>query len=217
MPDFASQRFNMVASQILANGVTQERLLDAFRQIRREAFLPAAKCALAYADAAIEIVGGRWQLEPRTFAKLVELAQITPSDTVLDVGCATGYSTAVLAKIAGRVVALEQDADLVRIASERLHEAGVQNATIVQGSLSDGSPAGGSYDAIVIEGAIEQTPQRLLAQLADGGRLVAIMQREAQGQAIIYLNEEGRVGRRGAFDASAPVLPGFGQPAAFVF
>jgi len=217
MPDFHAQRLNMVASQILANEVTDDRVLEAFRQVPRERFVPPQKLALAYADAPIELVHGRWLLEPRTFAKLVQLAEILPSERVLDVGCATGYSTSVLARIARQVVGLDQDAEFLRIATERLRDAGSLNASIVQGPLAEGNRAMGPYDAIVVNGAIEIRPEKLLAQLAEGGRLVAVFQHDAQGHAVVYLNERGRVGRRLAFDASAAVLNAFREPAGFVF
>ncbi|HEY3776460.1 MAG TPA: protein-L-isoaspartate O-methyltransferase [Rhizomicrobium sp.] len=217
MPDYARQRQIMVASQVLAGGATDERLLDAMGEIPRERFVPGDKRSIAYADAPLEVVNRRWLLAPATFARLVQLAVIAPGDNVLDVGCTTGYSTAVLAKLARRVVGLEEDADLVRIASEGLHAMQVGNAQIVQGALADGHPAENPYDVILVEGAMEQEPERLLAQLAEGGRLVGILHYEPQGHAMLYLKEYGKVGRRMAFDASAQVLAGFRAPAGFVF
>jgi protein-L-isoaspartate(D-aspartate) O-methyltransferase len=217
MPDYVVQRLNMVDTQILANGVTDDRLLQAFRDVQREQFVPSAKRSVAYADAEIEIVRGRFLLAPRTFAKLLQLAEIQPSDSVLDVGCATGYSTTLLSRVVRRVIGLEEDADLVRIAVDALHDCGAGNASVVQGPLCDGNRASAPFNVIILEGAFERTPERLLAQLAEGGRLVGIFQNEAQGHAVLYLKEPGRVGRRIGFDASAPVLAGFRQPAGFVF
>ena len=217
MPDYAAQRSNMVASQILANGITDPRLLNAFGAVPREAFVQAEKRSVAYVDAPIELVHHRWLLEPRTFAGMLRLAEIQPWDKVLDVGCTTGYSTAVLARIADQTMGLEEDADFVRIASETLHALGVTGAAIVQGSLAEGCLSAAPYDVVIVNGAIEVPPQRLLGQLADGGRLVAISQHNAAGQAVLYRKEEGHTGRRFAFDASAPVLNGFRQPARFVF
>jgi|HubBroStandDraft_6_1064221.scaffolds.fasta_scaffold265282_2 protein-L-isoaspartate(D-aspartate) O-methyltransferase len=217
MPDYAAQRSNMVASQILANGITDPRLLDAFGAVPREAFVRAEKRSVAYADAPTELVHHRWLLEPRTFAGMLRLAEIQPSDRVLDVGCTTGYSTAVLARIANKTTGLEEDADFVRIASDALRALGVTRAAIVQGLLAEGCPSAAPYDVVIVNGAIEVPPQRLLGQLADGGRLVAISQHNAAGQAVLYRKEEGHAGRRFAFDASAPVLNGFRQPARFVF
>jgi protein-L-isoaspartate(D-aspartate) O-methyltransferase len=217
MPDYAVPRINMVDAQILANGVTDERLIQAFRDVPRERFVPSAKRSVAYADAEIEIVQGRSLLAPRTFAKLLQLAEIGPGDSVLDVGCTTGYSTAVLSRIARRVIGLEEDADLVRIAIDVLHNCDAGNASIVQGPLTGGNRASAPFDVIVLEGAFEQPPERLIAQLAEGGRLVGILQNGAHGQAMLYLKEPGRVGHMIGFDASAPVLAGFRQPAAFIF
>jgi protein-L-isoaspartate(D-aspartate) O-methyltransferase len=217
MQDYATLRANMVDTQVLANGVTEERVLEAFRSVPREPFVPAAKRGIAYAEAPIEIVPGRFLLSPRCFAKLVELADIRPEDTVLDVGCATGYSTAVIAQLASRVIALEEDAALVRVASDMLHSLRTTNATLVQGGLAQGHRAGAPYDVIFIEGGVEQVPESLPTQLAQGGRLVAMFQREAQGRAVIFLNEAGRIGHRFDFDDFAPLLPGFRKPARFVF
>ena len=218
MPDYAAQRANMVATQILTNGVSEERVLDAFQRVPREQFVPADKRAIAYAEAPVEVVRGRWLLTARSFAKLLELAEIRPEDTVLDIGCGTGYSTAVIARLARRVTGLEEDAALVRVASDLIHAEGAANATVVQGALADGHRSGSPYDVIVIEGGVETIPDGLLAQLAEGGRLVAIVQRQSHGKAIVFLSEGGRTGHRFDFDASEKnVLPGFRQPAGFVF
>ena len=217
MPDYAVQRLNMVESQVRANDVTDVRIHDAMRVIPRERFVPAAKRALAYADAAVEIVPGRYLLDPRTFAKLAQLAEIAGTDVILDIGCGSGYSAAVLAKLGRRVTGLEQDAELVRVASDMLPAVGVSNAAVVQGGLAEGHRAGAPYDVIFVEGAIEFVPDGLSSQLAEGGRLVAVMQNGPQGHGCLFLREAGRLGRRQAFDASAPLLPGFRQAAEFVF
>jgi len=217
MQDYASQRFNMVASQVLANGVTDERILAALTAVERERFVPTAKRAIAYADAVVEIVPNRYVLDPRTFALMLEAAEIRPTDKVLDVGCTTGYSTAVLGHLAGSVVGLEQDVDLVRIASDLFPAWGARNISVVQGALSEGHRGGAPYNVIFVNGAIEASPQALLAQLAEGGRLIAVVRKEAQGHAVLYLNEQGRVGQRAVFDATVPLLSGFRQPVGFVF
>lgn len=217
MPDYATLRTNMVATQVLANGVTEERILDAFRAVPREAFVSGAKRSIAYVEAPIEIVPGRFLLSARCLAKLIELAAIRAGDIVLDVACGTGYSSHVVAQLAKRVIGLEEDAALVRVASDLQHAQHAANLTIVQGALTRGHRDSAPYDVILIEGGVEVVPDSLFAQLAEGGRLVAMCRRDAQARAVIYLNEEGRVGRRFDFDDSAPLLPGFRQPAGFVF
>jgi protein-L-isoaspartate(D-aspartate) O-methyltransferase len=217
MPDYAAQRLNMVESQVRTNDVTDTRIHAAMREVPRELFVPSAKRPVAYAEAAIEIIRDRYLLEPRTFAKLLQLAGVGPNDSVLDIACGTGYSTAVIAKLAKTVIGLEQDADLVRIASEAVHSVGAKNATIAQGALIDGFVAKAPYDAIFINGAVELVPDALLAQLAEGGRLVAVIKSGELGRAKLYLREQGRVGHRVAFDAAAHPLVGFRNTVGFVF
>jgi protein-L-isoaspartate(D-aspartate) O-methyltransferase len=217
MPDYAAARATMVESQVRTNDVTDVRVQKALRDVPRERFVPAAKRGIAYVDAAIEVVPGRYLLDPRNFSRLLQLAVIAPTDSVLDVGCATGYSTVVLARLAKSVVGLEQDADLVRMASEMVPAADAANATVVQGSLSDGHRAKAPYDVIFVNGSIERAPESLLAQLAEGGRLVAIIQTGALGMAHLFERNKGHIGSRAAFDAAAPKLAGFGQPVGFVF
>ena len=211
----AAARLHMIDSQIRPNDVTDPQLLEAINAVPREPFVPRAARALAYADVPVEVAPGRALLEPRCFAKLLQLARITATDRILDVGCATGYSAAVLARLGGHVVALEQDADLLRIASEALSTNPA--VTLVQGGLIEGAKMEGPFDVIVVEGMIEQTPDTLLSQLNEGGRLVAIINDNGQGRGTLFLKENGGVGHRAVFDASAPVLSGFKKAVGFVF
>ena len=217
MPDYDVQRFNMVEAQVRANDVTDPRIHAAMGSVPRERFIPAAKRALAYADVPVEVAQGRYLIDPRTFAKLVQLAAIQPHDSVLDVACATGYSTVVLAKLAKSVTVLEQDADLVRIASDMVPAARAKNATVVQGGLTQGCRERAPFDVILINGAVEEAPDALLNQLAEGGRLVAIVGTNAARRAHIYVRERGQVGRRADFDSAAPLLAGFRKVVGFVF
>jgi protein-L-isoaspartate(D-aspartate) O-methyltransferase len=210
----ATARLHMIDSQIRPSDVTDPRIQSAFAAVAREHFVPRAALPLAYADVPVEVAPGRFMLEPRCFAKLLQLAQINADDRILDVGCATGYSAAVLGRLGGKVIALEQDADLLRIASDGLRTTDV---VLVQGGLIEGAKAEGPFDVIVVEGAIEQSPDTLLSQLAEGGRLVAVMNDGPQGKATIFLKEHGGIGRRAVFDAAAPVLAGFKKAMGFVF
>ena len=217
MPDYAAQRLNMVESQVRTNDVPDPHIQAAMRDIPRERFVPAAKRALAYAEVAVEVVPGRFLLEPRTLAKLLRLADIGPEDRILAVGCTTGYAAAVAARLAKKVTGVETDVDLVRVASDMLPAVGAANAEVVQGSLADGHRAGAPYDVILIEGAVETVPEALLAQLAEGGRLVAVVQEGTQGRAHLFVRSHGHIGDRPDFDASAPLLPGFRKTVGFVF
>lgn len=211
----ASARFNMIEAQIRTNNVTDVRIHAALDAVMRERFVPATKQALAYADVPVEIAPGRYLLDPRSFAKALQLVRVTADDKVLDVGCGTGYSSAVLGRLARNVIALEQDADLVRVAAGLLET--LPNVQITQGALIEGFKDEAPYDVIFVNGAIEAQPDTLLSQLAEGGRLVAFMQNGPQGRATLYLKEQGRVGHREDFDANVPLLAGFKKHLGFVF
>ena len=210
-----SARFNMIEAQIRTNNVTDVRIHAALDAVMRERFVPTAKQALAYADVPVEIAPGRYLLDPRSFAKALQLLHVTAEDKVLDVGCGTGYSSVVLGRLARTVIALEQDADLVRVAAGLLE--GQANVQITQGALIEGFKDSGPYDVIFVNGAIEAQPDTLLSQLAEGGRLVAFLQSGAQGRATLYLKEQGQVGHRSDFDANVPLLAGFKKHIGFVF
>src|SRR3569832_1291237 len=217
MAVFATQRFNMVEPQDSTNDVTDTRHHQVMNTVARERFVPAARRATAYADVPVEVAPGRFLLDPRTFAKLVQLASLKGADTVLDVACGTGYSSVVIGRIVRSVVALEQDADLVRIACEMVPAFGATIVTVVQGGLTEGFKAKAPYDVIFINGAVEAVPDSLLDQLAEGGRLVAVLQAGAQGHANLFIKDKVCVGRRPDFDATVPVLGGFRKVVGFVF
>lgn len=217
MPDYATQRFTMVESQVRTNDVTDARIIAAMHEVPRETFVPAAKRALAYADVDIELVRGRFLLAARTFAKLLQLAAVKETDKVLDLGCTTGYSTAIISRLAPSVIGLEQDADLVRMACDAVPAAGGKSASIVQGALYDGLRDKAPYDVILINGAVEKVPDGLLAQLGDGGRLVTVLGAGPLGKACLFMRDQNHVGRRFAFDAPAPLLAGFRETVGFVF
>ena len=209
-------RTNMIDAQIRSADVTDPRIHAAMAAVPRERFVPNNKRALAYADVPVEIAQGRFLLDPRSLAKALQLAAITPQDRILDVGCGTGYSSAVLARLGNSVVALEQDADLVRISSEALAQA-QGSIEVTQGSLIEGFKMGGPYDVIFVNGALEARPETLLSQLAEGGRLVVFLQTGAQGRATLFVREQGQLGSRPGFDATVPLLAGFKKAQGFIF
>jgi protein-L-isoaspartate(D-aspartate) O-methyltransferase len=217
MSDFTALRRTMVDGQVRPNDVADTRIHAAMLAVPRERFVPTAKRAYAYAETPVEVAPRRFMLDPRNLARLVQLADIKATDRVLDVGCTTGYSSAILGRIAASVIALEQDADLVRLASEALPAVGASNVTVVQGGLVEGDKGHAPYDAILINGAVESVPDSLFAQLAEGGRLVTVIQQNAAGRATLFVKENSRIGSRPDFDAGVPMLAGFRKAVGFVF
>lgn len=216
--DFAAARLNMVDSQLRPNKVADQGLLSAFLAVPRERFVPTLFHEAAYSDDDLPLVGGRSMLEPMILARLLESAEIRASDKVLDIGCASGYGTAIVARIAGSVVGVEENADLARQARARLAELGVLHAEIVEGRMADGHRAGAPYDVIVIEGAVAAIPDAIAAQLAEGGRLVTVVKSAAgMGRGTIMDRVSGVLSRRPLFDAGCPMLPGFAAAPSFVF
>ncbi|MDA5193284.1 protein-L-isoaspartate O-methyltransferase family protein [Govanella unica] len=217
MTNYAIARDHMIEGQIKPNQVSDPHVLEAFRHTAREVYVPAALRGVAYVDESIEIAPGRYLMEPRVFARLLQAALPGAGDVVLDVGSGSGYSAAVLAALAGSVVALEEDGDLAARATALLAESGLANAEVVKGALVDGCAGHGPYQVIVLNGQVDEVPQALLDQLADGGRLVGVERLGGVGKAVLYQKDQGIVGRRELFDASVAPLPGFAKPKSFTF
>ena len=221
MIDHATQRLNMVESQVRPSDVTDRRITRAMREIPREIFVPGPLKSIAYADEHLKVsdTGSiqRFILAPRILAKLVQLLAIEPDGLVLDVGPATGYSTALLAHLAQTVVALEEDARLAERAQEALASRGIDNAVVITGAMRDGAADEGPYDAILFNGALAEVPPALLDQLKDGGRCAAISIEGGVGRATLWRRHGMTYDRRPVFDASGPYLPGFEPTTGFVF
>ncbi len=219
MADTALQRKNMVESQVRPSDVTDRRIMRAMLELPRESFVPAGLEALAYADTDVIVSKApiRALLAARTFAKLVQLVAPEATDSVLDIGSAGGYSAAVLARLAARVVALEEDKGLSAKAAEALKAQGIANVTPVTGPLNAGHEAGGPYDVIVLEGAVSAIPATLLNQLKDGGRLVALVGAGPLAKATLVRRRGPATSEASFFTAAAPMLPGFEVPQGFTF
>ncbi len=215
MTDFATARRHMVDGQVRTADVTDLRIISAMFEVPRERFMPPASAALAYLDLDVPVGATRRLLKPMVLAKLIQAAELDATDRVLDAGCATGYTAAVLARVAGQVVALEQDSGLAKAASEAL--APLQNVAVVRGSLAEGWPQGSPYDAIVLEGATEIVPHALCQQLKEGGRLVCVLGSGPGSKAMLYRRSGSEVGGRAIFDATAALLPGFAKTPVFAF
>jgi protein-L-isoaspartate(D-aspartate) O-methyltransferase len=217
MTDFADARRMMVDRQIRPSDVTDPDLITAMLEVRRERFVPAAQASLAYLDRDIAIDGSRALLKPMVLARMIQAADVAAGDRVLDVAGGTGYSAAILARLAGSVVALEDEPSRAKRCGELAKEIGIAPVTAATGPLNAGWPALAPYDAILINGACEAEPRELLSQLNEGGRLIAIMGTGPGGKAVLYRKDRGEIGSRALFDAAGPALPAFAKAPVFVF
>jgi protein-L-isoaspartate(D-aspartate) O-methyltransferase len=207
--DFAARRVMMVDTQVRPSDVTKFPVIAALLAVPRERFVPPALREAAYAGENLPLGPGRVVLEPRTFAKMLDALDLGPNDLVLHVGAGLGYGPAVIARLAAAVIAVESDPDLAAEAEAALAAEGADGAVVVTGPLEAGAAEHGPYDAILIEGGVELVPDALLDQLKDGGRIAALFMSGPLGEVRIGRKAAGRVGWRLAFNAAAPVLPGF--------
>lgn len=218
---FSDARSTMVESQIRPFGVKNDRVLAAFAATPREVFVPESLQGLAYTGEDLNLGEGRFLMDPATYARLLQEADLPPHAHVLDIGCLYGYSSALLSELVANVVAVD-NASLIKQAEANAQRMGVEDVTFVSNDLVKGAPAKGPYDAIFINGAIQQMPLALVEQLKQGG-VLATFRRDASGpalcsgQAVIYRKNGDVLEPHIAFDALVPILPGFEKQEAFVF
>jgi protein-L-isoaspartate(D-aspartate) O-methyltransferase len=221
MSGFSTARQKMVDGQVRPSDVTDLRIIDAMLAVPREAFVPVNQRALAYLDLDLDVSDGgsarRFLIKPVVTAKMLQAAEIKDTDNVLVAGCATGYTAALVARLAGRVTATEYVPPLAAKAREVLAGLGLGNVTVRAADVAEGDPANAPYDVIVLDGATEITPERLYGQLKDGGRLVGVFAQTRPPRAMIVTRSHGDFGYRALFDATAPVLAGLERRPAFVF
>jgi protein-L-isoaspartate(D-aspartate) O-methyltransferase len=216
--DHVAARYTMVQNQIRTNRVTDPKIIAAMSELPRERFAPDWARGIAYVDEDIPLNGGRYLTEPLTSALLLQAAEINADDVVLDVGCGTGYISAISARIASAVVALESDAELAARAVATLAELGIETATIVVGPLREGWPAQAPYDVIIFGGAVSAIPAKIVGQLAQGGRMVVVVAEDkGLGCGTLLLRQGGTVSRRPIFEAAISVLPEFALEPTFRF
>lgn len=213
--DFNVAREKMVASQIRTSEVTDPLIVEVMGDVPREKFVPADKQGFAYLDEDLAIGNGRYLMEPMIVARLVQLADLEHSDSVLVIGAGTGYVAAVAARMASSVVALESDPNLADGAAKTFAGLGVENVKVVVGKLESGWT--GPFDAIIVDGAVEELPAEFREQLKDGGRLVCVVREGPVGRATLTTRAGDSYSSRQEFDAMTPCLPGFTAKQKFVF
>ena len=219
MTVFDAARTHMIESQLRPNKVTDPRVLDAFARVRRELFVPEHLRAVAYVDENLPLGGGRYLMAPMVAARLIQAVTAARIGSALVVGAGTGYEAAVLSMLARAVVALEADADLARLARAALVEENIASVSVVEAPPAAGHRQRAPYDAVLFSGAVAEVPSEVAAQLAEDGRLAAVVRPDAGavGRAILVRRTGGVIARRVIFDAATPLLPGFAPKPAFVF
>ena len=217
MFDFEQARHNMVECQIRTVKVNDARVVEALRAVPREAFLPDHLKALAYVDEDLRIKGDRYMMEPMILARLLQAAEIGPRDAALAIGCGTGYAVALLARLAETVVGVEPDGAFVAASDAALSRQGVDNAAVIEGDPTQGYPRQAPYDVILIEGRCADVPKSITDQLAEGGRLVSVIDERGVGKAMLMRRSGGAIGSRVLFDAQVPRLAAFDRAPAFQF
>jgi protein-L-isoaspartate(D-aspartate) O-methyltransferase len=218
MADFKALRQTMVDTQLRTNKVTDANVLAAMGEIPREMFVPEDRASLAYIDEDIHIGKSRCMAEPMILARMIQAAEIGPEDVVLDVACGSGYSSAILGRIARAVVAVESDTELAGAASARLTKLGMDNVVVEMGPINAGWSDQAPYDVIMVNGSCGEMSEAILSQLADGGRLCAILRGPGgTGMAKLFVKSGGVVSNRGLFDANVPILPEFDLEEGFSF
>jgi protein-L-isoaspartate(D-aspartate) O-methyltransferase len=223
MLDFAMNRRRMVDNQIRTADVTHRPLLAAFDEVPRERFVPEAAKPFAYSDRHLELgrveASGetRYAIAPVLLARMLQAVEPAAGAKVLHVACGSGYGAAIMARLGASVTGLEQDPSLVAAAEAALTAAGVTGVKLVTGPLAEGVAAEGPFDIIIIEGAYEKEPTRLLAQLAEGGRLIGVEGLGRAAEAMLHVKAGGVVAGRPIFDAAAPLLAAFAAEPQFAF
>jgi protein-L-isoaspartate(D-aspartate) O-methyltransferase len=217
MMDFEAARRKMVENQIRTRDVTAHSVLQAFLSVPREFFVAEKAKTLAYIDGDIQIGNGRYLMDPSTLAKLLQLAAISKADTVLEIGAGSGYLSALLGHLAGSVISIESDEDLVAQATHNVTMLGHANVTVVKGDLEAGFQEKAPYDVIFFNGSLEEVPTAIADQLNEGGRLIAVLGYGNAAQATVMVREQGRLSQSSHFNASLKPLPGFRRAKQFVF
>ncbi|TNF21617.1 MAG: protein-L-isoaspartate O-methyltransferase [Rhodobacteraceae bacterium] len=215
MIDYAQRRTFMVDTQVRPSDVTKFPIIDAMLEVPRELFVPRDRREAAYVGENLEIAPGRVMLEARTLAKMLDAVAFTGRELVLDIGAGYGYAAAVIARMAEAVVAVEDDADLVAEAQGALSDNGADGVIMHEAALNEGAPEHGPYDVVIIEGGIEVLPQAIADQLKDGGKIVALFMEGELGVVRLGYKMSGEITWRFAFNAAAPVLPGFERAVEF--
>ena len=216
MFDYVKARREMVDCQIRTADVTNYSILKALSTVAREKFVPNEIASIAYGGTSLHLGKDRYLIEPRIFAKMLELLKVNSNDLVLDIGCGLGYSSAIISEMAELVIALEEEFFFKR-AQKILSETSNDNTVIYEGKLSEGINYEEKVDALIIQGGIEKIPNKLKDQVKNGGRVVAIFVDGFKGECQLGIKKGEEIHWNYEFDAYAPLLKDFCIEKKFIF
>ena len=211
MDNFYLARANMVKGQVMPNKIVDRRIIDIMLEVPRHLFVPDNFKSIAYSDELIVLNDSRCLIPPMDFAQLVQSLEIKSDDVVLVVACGRGYSSTVVSHLCKKVVAIESDSDLATKANYMIKKLDIGNVIVLNGRLSQGHADGAPYDAIFCNGALSGIPHDLLSQLAEGGRLVAVINDGTGGKATLFVKNDGIISKHYLFDANLPILNDFNE------
>ena len=209
--NFDVSRENMVNNQIITNKVNNPLLIDALLYIEKEKFIPKPYLAITYSDCEIPFNPERSLMKTFIFAKILQYSDIKENDSVLTIGCLTGYSVAIISKLAGYVFGLEDNKDYVKQANKLLGEIACHNSSVNYGNLENGLKKNRPFDKILIEGAVENIPEEIISQLKEGGKVFSVFKKKESlvGSFKVGLKNNGLISYRHLFDANAKTLKAF--------
>lgn len=206
--DERARRRNMVENQLRPSNVNDPRVLEAMGAVPRTPFVPAALKGVAYGDDDLVLPDGRFLIEPLVLARMLQLATVQPTDTALVIGCDTGYVGVVVAKIAATVFATVDPTHMAEVEARVAAQDAVNLFLHPSTGPLDGHPEQAPFDLVVVVGRVPEVPDALTSQLAENGRLVAVVGERRVGRGVLITRVHGHVGQRAAFDAAIPALRG---------
>ncbi len=212
--NFELMRRAMVANTLRTTGVNDPRVVAAMGEVPRERFVPADRRGIAYADILVPLGHGRDLNSPMALGRMLSEAGLRGTERALVIGAATGYAAAVVARLTSSVIAVEEQPDLVDFARQALADTSVE---IVHGPLAEGHAAGAPYDFILFDGAVEQVPQRIIDQVADGGEVALALLEGGVSRLCVGRVVAGAFGTTAVSDAASAILPGFAKARGFSF
>ncbi|MBN9412413.1 MAG: hypothetical protein J0H12_00605 [Candidatus Paracaedimonas acanthamoebae] len=216
---FEEMRQTMIQRQMVPQYVTHPKILQSFKILQREIFVPQEQRSVCYGDTYIAVAENRLMLAPVMLATLIQAAHIFPHEKVLALACSTGYAAIVLSYLAEKVIAIESSSIYVNQMNEAFENNEIFNAQSYLRPLREGCLEQAPYDVIFIEGSVEEIPGEIFAQLAEGGRIVTILSKGKQEpcQGVVIEKREGSLFTNVLFETKIPILKEFHLTKGFEF